>query len=145
MDRNEFEALRDLKGKRITDDVVFKECRGHANNLIFKKIIIHNSLGIPVELNGEYKPSHSAFSLTFIEKGKGPICRFDVNSNTHGNVGRTHKHSLTHPKDQMAKQNLPHATARIDLEGLSTSEIWAIMCEQANILHEGTFYAPDED
>ena len=141
MNRHEFEQLRDLPGKRIAVNVAFATPRDAKPNLVFDQIVVENSLGWDVLLNGTYKPDIPAISFNFVIRGVGPVCRIDVNGTIHGAAGRTHKHDLQTEDDP--RLNLPHATGRPDLGGRSAREVWETLCQQANIVHEGTFHDPE--
>ena len=45
--------------------------------------------------------------------------------------------------DDDPRLNLPHVTARPDLEGRSARHVWETLCQQANIVFEGTFHDPE--
>jgi hypothetical protein len=139
--RQDFESLRDLPNKTIKENIIFKEDKNVSPNLIFEKVKIHTSLDYEIELNGTYKPSHDSVTFNFIQRGVGPICRFDVNSTVHGDAGRTHKHSLHKESDQ--RGNLPVAHSRPDLEGKSVEEIWKMICRQSKIQHQGRLIFPE--
>lgn len=44
MNRNEFEALRNLPGKTITVDIRFESTQATRPNLTFEKVVVENSL-----------------------------------------------------------------------------------------------------
>jgi hypothetical protein len=141
MNRNEFEQLRNLPGKRITGDIVFTAPRDGKPNLVFDQVVVANDLQWDVLLNGTYKPGIPAVSFNFVIRGLGPVCRIEVNGPIHGDAGRTHKHDLRSADDP--RLNLPNAVARTDLEGRSAREVWEMLYQQANIIHEGTFHDPE--
>ena len=141
MNRAEFEQLRDIPDKQITTDIVFTAHRQAAPNLVFEQIPVENSLGADIILNGTYKPDIPSITFNFVIRGTGPICRLCVNSSIHKDVGRTHKHSLQNEADP--RKNLPHASARPDLDGKNAREVWETLCQQANIKHTGTFHEPE--
>jgi len=142
MNKNEFDQLRKLPGKTIIDDITFSLKRGSgADNLVFDPITVANSLDHEVLLNGTYKPSIPSVTFNFVLRGTGPICRVCVNGVIHKDVGRHHKHEFTAETDPAG--NLPFAIARQDLKGKSVTEVWQILCKEANISHTGTFHAPD--
>lgn len=140
MERHEFEQLRNLPGKRITADITFVSMNGMGPNLVFEQVIVENSLGWDVVLNGTYKPGIPAITFNFVLKKVGPICRVDVNGTIHGAAGRTHKHDLQREDDP--RLNLPTALPRPDLVGKSAKDVWEILCKQANIMHVGKFNEP---
>ncbi len=139
--REDFESLRDLPDKTISEDIIFREDKNVSPNLIFEKVKVQNTLGYEIELNGTYKPSHDSVTFNFIQRGVGSICRFDVNSTVHGDAGRTHKHSLH--KESDPRHNLPLADSRPDLEGKSVQEIWKTICKQSKIQHQGRLILPE--
>jgi len=140
MTREEFQALRDLPDKRITDDIVFTTTASNSSNLTFDNVRVENALGVDVIVNGTFKPSIPTTIFNFYIRGQGPICRVCVNGNIHDPVGRTHKHELRREEDQ--RTNLPTAFARADLENLSPKQVWDILLKDANITHTGKFIEP---
>lgn len=142
MDRAQFEALRNLPGKKISADIQFTPSRETSPNLTFAKIKVDNSLGWDIELNGTYKPGVPSVTFNFVAIGVGPVCRIDVNGQEHKPAGRTHKHDLRQASDP--KGNLPLAVPRLDLVDKSPVEIWRILCTQANINHTGSFLDPSD-
>lgn len=142
MDRVEFEALRDLPNKTISADIEFLPNKGIATSLNFRGIMVENSLGYSIELIGCYKPAIPALVFNFYVEGVGPICRLCVNNRPHGDVGRTHKHSLE--KETCPDDNLPFAAAKneFDLSSQTVNDIWTILCVEANIVHTGILKEP---
>src|SRR5262245_33957174 len=120
MNRAEFEQLRNMPDKEINNDIVFQV--ENVTTRGFDNVIVSNSLGIDLVLNGIIKPDIPAYKFNFYVRGVGPICRVEVNSTIHQNAGRTHKHELR--KESCPRRNLPHAVARPDLEQMSLQEIW---------------------
>lgn len=141
MNRFEFEMLRNVPDKTINGNLVFavKKDSG-SSNLVFDNIKVENSLNYELFLNATYKPDIPSVTFNFIIKNVGPICRVCVNGMIHKNVGRTHKHDLQNDSDP--RNNLPEAIARNDLSGRKPSEIWQIICVQANIVHNGSLIFP---
>jgi hypothetical protein len=144
MNRTEFERLRDLPGKTITVDIEFSEKRESSPNLTFEQVPIKNALGLDIILNGTFKPHIPSVTFNFHQKGVGPICRLDVNGTAHGLAGRTHKHDLQDESDQKPSKNLPYAIPRTDLANYSVRQLWDMLCQDANITHDGVFKSPDE-
>lgn len=142
MDRRTFEQLRDLPGKRIAADIIWTAPRDGKPNLTFEQVAIENSLDLDVVVNGTFKPGIPSITFNFVLRGVGPICRVDVNGTIHGDAGRTHKHDLRQETD--ARDNLPTAVARADLEGKSPRDVWSDLCHRASITHVGTFNDPQE-
>lgn len=141
MTRLEFERLRDLPNKFVDETIVWLPERGMGPNLVFKDVQVLNSLGLPIVLNGTYNPKVISITYNFVLRGIGPICRVDVNGKNHGNVGRTHKHSLMMPEDPAL--NIPHAEMRLDLVGKTALEVWTDLCARARIQHRSTFTNPE--
>jgi hypothetical protein len=141
MNRNEFEALRNLPDKRIAVDIRFEVKQPTSPNLTFDEAVVENSLNYEVVLNGTYKPDIPSVTFNFRLRDTGPICRVCVNGTIHPGAGRTHKHDLR--KDSDPRNNLPVAIERPDLAGKSVKEVWDILLQQANITHTGTFIDPE--
>lgn len=143
MNRQEFEELRNLPAKTILDDIVFTPSRTNSNTLSFEGIQVHNSLGVVLLLNGSYTPNIPSVKFNFsVRSAGGPICRVCVNGTVHKPVGRTHKHDLR--TDACPRKQLPHATARpdLDIDKQTPREIWETICREAGIVHEGKFVDP---
>lgn len=140
MNRQDFEQLRDLPEKRISSDIHWMAPRDGKPNLIFEQVVVENSLGLDVVVNGTFKPDIPSVTYNFVLRGVGPICRVDVNGPIHGNAGRTHKHDLR--RDADARNNLPTAVARADLDNVTPRDVWSTICTQANIRHIGKFNDP---
>lgn len=141
MNRAEFEQLRALSGKVIDADIEFKASSKTSPCLVFEQVQVRNDLNWEVLLNGTYKPFIPAVSFNFVIKGLGPICRLDVNGTIHGEQGRTHKHDLHDEEDP--RRNLPQAISRQDLKGKTARQVWELLCQQANIVHTGRFFDPE--
>jgi hypothetical protein len=140
MTRQEFQTLRDLQGKRIAADIIFKPASYGSSNLVFENVVVENEPGWDIIVNGTFKPGIPTITYNFYVRSEGPICRVCVNGTHHSPGGRTHKHELRHEAD--TRQNLPTVIARPDLEGLSPREIWVKLMADANIQHTGTFFDP---
>jgi hypothetical protein len=140
MDRAAFEQLRDLPGKVISVDIQFAPERGLGGNLVFKNVVVENTLDWDVVLNGTYRPIVQGVTFNFVVRGVGPICRLDINGTIHGAAGRTHKHDLRDARDPY--KNLPNAVPRPDLVGQTARQVWTQLCQQANIDHIGQFVDP---
>lgn len=139
MNKTEFDALRNLTDKEISDDILFKWENG--TTLSFKGVKVRNSMNVDVILNGTFKPDLPSVIYNFSVQGLGPICRVCVNNTMH-NGSRTHKHELK--TERCPRKNLPYSMPRPDLETLSAREIWEVLCKQANISHTGQFIDPEE-
>jgi hypothetical protein len=143
MDRNDFNALRDLSGKVIRSDIKFGQ-RKQAHGVYFADDIeVENSLNIPIKLNVRFDPEIGSKTVNVVLVGTGPICRLDVDGPPHRPAGRSHKHSLQ--TERCPDRNLPdQVTDRPDLSGKSVQEIFAAFCEMAKIAHDGSFTSPPE-
>lgn len=137
MNRNDFKILRGLDDKYIVDDIEFN---GSGPNLSFGNILVYNSIGYTIILNGAYSPRTKKVTYNFVLKDICPICRVDVNGTVHRDKGRTHKHELINEADP--QRNLPEANARPDLEGKTPGQLWEIICKEAKIEHKGKFREP---
>ncbi len=140
MDRVEFEQLRDLPGKTIPGDIRYLRRPDASPALTFEGVPVENELGWSVLLNGRYVPATGYFNFNFVVKQVGPICRVCVNGPDHPGTGRTHKHDLRVDVDP--RRNLPTAVARPDLATLTPAQVWAALCQAAQINHAGEFIDP---
>lgn len=138
MDRADFVLLRDLPGKEVVEDVVFRTDK-HCPECVLRcdQVRVENSLEWPVFVEGHLNLKTEGVTFNFVLEGTGPICRFDVNGTIHGDAGRTHKHDLKTAR--CPAQNLPQAVARADLEGLDARKLWELICRHAKIVHTGQF------
>jgi len=140
MNRAEFEQLRDLPDKRIEGNITFSTKKGSRPIHVIEPLAVQNSLGIDLVLQGSYNQEIKKLTLQFLVRGTGPVCRFCINGRRHRGLGRTHKHDL-HEEDDPAR-NLPTAVKRADLSGPPLESVWRTVCEQAKIVHNGTFDLP---
>jgi hypothetical protein len=142
MNRAEFEALRDLRDKVISADIVFLPDSHHQDSLVFDRVEVANAKGYKLLLNGTYVPGVPSVKFNFVVFPIGPICRIEVNGVTHRPVGRTHKHSLRTP--QCPENGLPFANAITDLDisTMTVAQIWESICRTAGIVHTGRFQDP---
>lgn len=140
MDHEEFKQLRDLPGKRISEDIVWSQPTDMKPNYVFERVNVENDLGWRVLVNGTFKPGIPSVTYNFQVVGVGPICRVTVNGVFHRGAGRTHKNDLR--KESDPRNNLPTAVARTDLEDQSPAEVWRDLCNRAKITHDGTFLDP---
>ena len=90
MNQLEFQALRNLHGKRISGDILFIRTTSSGPNLVFENVVVENTEDLEVVLNGTYSPNLPSLTFNFVLRGLGPICRLDVNGTIHKSVGRTH-------------------------------------------------------
>lgn len=139
MDRGEFEALRSLPNKEISDDILFR--RENGTTLSFNGIKVKNSMNVDLVLNGTFKPDFPSVIYNFSVRGLGPICRVCVNNTVHTGT-RTHKHELV--SERCPRRNIPNATPRPDLEQMTARQVWDDLCMRANITHTGKFIDPEE-
>ena len=94
MTRTEFEALRDLPNKRISQDVRFRRPQQTRPNVIADDVTIENSAGVELRLTVHYNPERGSKTFNVHVLGKGPICRLDVDGPPHRPAGESHKHSV---------------------------------------------------
>jgi hypothetical protein len=137
MDRREFEELRNLPGKIISDDIVFGLQAHTSPVMTFEGVSMGNDLGLDVVVNGAHNPAIPATKFNFVLRGVGPICRLEVGGPPHGHTGKQHKHELK--EETCPGRNLPHAVPRSDLDGKSVREVWTDLCRRAGITHTGQF------
>lgn len=143
MNRTEFEALRDLPGKRIREDIRFSQRRATQPSIVAEDIRIENDAGADLRLMISYNPEVGSTTINVHVPGTGPICRLDIDGHRHGSAGRCHKHSVQ--GERCPDRNLPDGTLdRSDLSGSSVREIFTDFCARAQIVHEGAFEPPDE-
>jgi hypothetical protein len=140
--RFEFEQIRDLPGKRIEGDLMFAQKIGSRPCYVVGNVPVENAIGLDLVLDGIYTAPIKKLIFNFRVRGVGPICRVCVNGRFHDKVGRTHKHHLVGERDPAV--NLPNAEGRPDLRKKTVLEIWNILCDQANIIHNGTVVIPGE-
>jgi hypothetical protein len=142
MNRDRFEQLRDLPGKRIAGPITFSKKQATQPMLHADNISIDNSLGAPLKMNINYNPETGAKGINVVHVGEGPICRLDVDGAEHRDRGRSHKHRVE--GDTSVRRHLADGVvARPELAGKPLREVFAIFCQQANITFEGEFAAPD--
>jgi hypothetical protein len=142
MNRQQFEQLRNLTGKRITVDIEFQEDAKTIPNLVFGGVKVENTGGLEIVLNGTYRPQIGSVTYNFVQVGIGPVCRIDVNGTIHGSAGRTHKHEMRQESDCSSRKNLPYAFARPELIDMTPRGVWELLCEEARIAHMGNFIDP---
>lgn len=142
MDRNEFEALRDLPGKTIAEDIVLQETKDN-HPLYTARVTIRNDIGIDARLQITWNYETDAKSLNVWIPGVGPICRLDVDGPPHKPYGRCHKHSLKLPDCSSNVINLSRDIIdRNDLSSKSIKEVFTDFCQKACIEHHGEFHVP---
>ncbi|HZF10108.1 MAG TPA: hypothetical protein VFE33_15065 [Thermoanaerobaculia bacterium] len=144
LDRKTFEALRDLPGKRIAEDIRFVASRAMRPLLIAEDIHIQNEHGIDLRLTIKYNPEVGSSTFNVHVPGTGPICRLDVDGPPHRPLGRSHKHALQN--EDCPRRNLSEGIIeRPDLSGQDVPSLFSAFCATASIQHEGAFFAPDAD
>ena len=143
MNRHEFKRLRDLEGKTIEADIRFEKDSSIAAVLTFRNVRISNDLGYALFLNGRYNARFKAIIYNVRVEDLGPICRVCVNGEAHGNVGRTHKHSLKTEECAKFGNIGKDVVPRPDLMGMSAREVFNDFCTRALIVHTGMFYDPE--
>lgn len=143
MNRTEFEALRDIPGKRIRQDIRFGKRSALRPALEVDGIEIENESGVELLMNLSFNPETGSKTVNVYVRGKGPICRLDVDGVKHGPAGRSHKHALQ--TERCPDRNLPDgAISRSDLEGKTMKEVFEEFCRLASIQFQGTFQSPEE-
>lgn len=140
MDRAQFVALRDQPDKRINGDISFQRKQDLRPQLM-ADATIERSGGPPLRITMLYNPETGTKGICVIPPGaEGPVCRLDVDGQRHRDAGRSHKHALQTP--ECPRRNLPDATARPELSGLTMKQVFDQFCSEANIVHAGTFHEP---
>lgn len=138
MNRLQFERLRELPDKAIRDDVVLEPHQHTYPVYRAEDVLIENSLDWDVRMTITYNPKTLGKSINVHVVGIGPICRLEIDNKPHDDVGRSHKHSLATescPEEQLHRR----VTDRTDLKGKTIKEGFEILCEMANISHNGEF------
>ena len=144
VDRMTFEAIRDIPGKVIADDIRFSRRQALAPALVAEGIAIGNDSGISLVLNITYNPRIGSKTFNVHVPGVGPICRLDVDGPAHRPAGRSHKHSLQ--TERCPGRNLPDRVVDgPDLAGSTVAAVFSEFCRMANIEHSGEFGSPDEE
>lgn len=142
MNRTEFERLRDMPGKVIAGDIKFSRKQALAPLLVAEDIAIANDDGVDLKLSVHTNPMTGAKSVNVHVPGVGPICRLDVDGTSHGDAGRSHKHSLQ--SERCPDRNLPDGViARADLSGQDVRAVFEAFCAMAAITHSGMFFMPE--
>jgi hypothetical protein len=138
MNRHEFEALRDLPGKRIRHQTITLTLRNELSPLLTAdNVVVENSLGKDIRLNVTYNPETDSKVVNVQVAGTGPICRLCVDATPHKPCGRSHKHSLQ--ADRCPERNLPDGVIdRGDLAGKNIAEVFREFCIMAQIDFTGT-------
>lgn len=140
MDRQDFEALRDIPDKVIQGDIRLVQ-RRQTHPAMVAEVAIENSSGTALKLSISYNPEVGSKTFNVTAIGIGPICRLDVDGPAHRPAGRSHKHSLQ--TERCPDRSLPDGVIdRPDLAGRSLVELFSLFCEVSKITHEGTFYPP---
>ncbi len=144
MNRQEFEAIRDIPGKVIRGDIRFVSRQAMTPAVVAENIEIINDHQVELRLTIHCNPEVGSKTFNVHVPGKGPICRLDVDGAAHRPAGRSHKHALQ--SERCSDRNLPDGVAdRPDLSGKTLPELFGIFCAIANITHEGQLFAPKED
>ncbi len=142
IERNEFESLRDILGKKIQQDIQFSNKRQTSPYLVAEDIFIENSQELDLRMSILYNPIIGSKTINVHVSGLGPICRLDVDGPAHRPFGRSHKHSLQN--ERCPDRNLPDGVMdRPDLLGKSLKDVFETFCRMAHIQHEGIFFSPD--
>jgi len=142
VNRSEFEALRQLRGKVIRGDVQFSR-PNQMRRLQIADLEIENSSGIDLRLIISVNPESGSKTFNVVVRGIGPICRLDVDGPAHGDAGRQHKHSLQ--SERCPERNLPdNVQPRPELAGRSVRECFEEFCRISRVQHLGNIFPPDE-
>ena len=141
MNRDEFEALRDIPGKEIRENIRFAKKLVTAPALV-AEVSISNALGADLRLNITFNPEVGSKTFNVHAPKVGPICRLDVDGAPHRPAGRSHQHALQTPA--CPDENLPRVDDRPDLSGKSLRALFDVFCKLGNIQHIGSFESPDE-
>lgn len=143
MDRAEFERLRNLPAKEISQDVELTRRPENLPFAIADKIRIENSLGVEAYMTISFNEQTNSKKINVHIVGIGPICRLDVDGSEHAPYGRCHKHDLM--SDECPGENLKRSiTSRNELSGASIEEVFREFCSAARINHTGTFRSHSE-
>jgi hypothetical protein len=141
MDRTEFEALRDLPGKKITQDLRFRRVAAVRPNVVAEDLVIQNSAGTELRLTVHYNPERGSKTFNVHVPGGSPICRLDVDGPPHRPAGESHKHSCQGPLDPNLRDGV---IDRPDLSGKPLEELFATFCQMAQIEFTGAIELPSE-
>jgi len=140
MNREDFEELRDLPGKLITDDIRFTAKRA-ASPLLIAEVAIKNDRNMDARLSITYNPEIGATTFN-VSTPIGPICRLDVGGHNHRESGRSHKHSLQ--TDRCPDRNLPDNVLDFShVSHLAFRDLFDYFLNMAKIQHTGTLTPPD--
>ena len=142
MNRTEFEALRDIPGKVIRQDIRFSKRQATAPAVAAEGIAITNAGSVELRLNITFNAEVGSKTFNVHVPGVGPICRLDVDGTPHRPAGRSHKHALQ--SERCPDRNLPDGVVdRADLSGKSVRELFDVFCAIGNIEYIGAFESPD--
>lgn len=142
MNRTEFEALRDIPGKRIYQNIRFIRRAALRPAMEVENVQIENGQGVDLRMNLHFNPETGSKTVNVYVPGTGPICRLDVDGARHGDAGRSHKHALV--AERCPDRNLPeNVVSRADLSGRSMQEVFEELCRLASIEFRGTFEPPE--
>jgi len=137
MKREEFEYLRDMSGKRITEEIKLTPKRRNSPVLASGAIPIENGRDVPAKLNIEYNTQTDAKSVNVSVAGVGPICRLEVDARAHRPYGRSHKHALS--SELCPYENLKRdIIEKSELSGMDINQVFDEFCRLARIDFLGT-------
>lgn len=89
-----------------------------------------------------WNPETKSKTVNVYLPGTGPICRLDVDGTHHGDVGRSHKHSLQ--TERCPDRNLSDSVVgHAELAGRPIKEVFETFCEMATIEFTGSFDSPE--
>ncbi len=145
MDRAIFESLKNCKDKIIEGDIVLKRKKKTSNMLYSSSIEVRTFYTDKIVLHIDYHliAKRTSFNFSVKDKSSSAFCRLEINSQAHGDVGRTHKHEIL--TADCLNKNIPYAYNCDFLEKLTLQEQWVWLCEKALIKHEGRLYYDDDD
>ena len=143
MERNEFEALRDLPGKVIRQDIRLSRRAPLKPAMSAEGIRIESEASVELLLSITHNPEIGGKTFNVHVRGGKAICRLDVDGTPHRPCGRSHKHSLQ--SSRCLERNLPHAEDLPDLSGSTLTEAFQAFCAMAHVTHEGDFHVPDAE
>lgn len=142
MNRRDFEALRDLPGKRIDGAIRLVQKQVTHPLCSADRIPIANDLGASIVMNVNLNPKSGAKGINVTLVGEGPICRLDVDGTNHGDSGRSHKHAVQ--DEASIRRCLREGTiARGELSGQSLQEVLVVFCREAHIVWTGELVLPE--
>jgi hypothetical protein len=139
MNRQDFDALW-IDGKSIVEDITFIASTGYTDVFSFDDIEILTP-DVDLRVSGTFSCRSGALAINFVVIGLGPVHRYCLGGNRHGESGRYHQHIIQKAED--SRLNLPYAVPRDDLKDLSPEVAWQRICQESSITHSGRFFPPE--